>query len=362
MTEVVAPEAPVEVPKLKGKLFPAPLPLEINGTPEGLQGISAQACNACHPTRVEQWSKSRHAAPPSQALLEAALGEPECLNCHRPLRDQWEALPDATGDLSLNNASFEATLLSEAVTCSVCHVRDGAIVVASEEVAVRSAAQDLPRMPHQSRHTEELSSSEACAVCHQLTLPGAAAPLYDTYGEWKRSGFEAIGITCQSCHTTAAADGSLGADHTMHVDPARAVTLELDLPTLKLVRGGDSVPFSISLTNTGAGHHFPTGTPFRGMRLAVRLEGPPDAAGAPRLGAAPLIVDLQRRVEATAPFSTIADTAIAPGASHRTSGELMLPVDASPGPWVLRITIGRTLLGKDDGDPFVDRRWPLTVE
>jgi hypothetical protein len=241
------------------------------------------------------------------------------------------------------------------VTCGACHLREGAVVVGAEAAAVRPT-------PHQSLFSDKLTSSEACAPCHQLSLPGVETPLYDTYGQWKRSGFEAAGITCQSCHLTGAADGTLGADHRMLADPARALTVDVDLPTLRVVRGAAPVPLGVTLHNSGAGHHFPTGTPFRGMRASVSIEGPPDENGQPRLAAPPTHVDLQRRIEEKPPFTTLEDTTLPPAGSRRIDLSVALPPDAPPGPWTLRITVTRTLQGQLDGQAFVDRRWALVVE
>jgi hypothetical protein len=339
----------LDAPKLKGKLFPASLPVEMGGLPQGLLGPSAQVCNACHPSAVAQWSASAHAQPPSPALRQAALGDPACLSCHLPLLEQQEQAQGAP------NPAFDATLLVEGVTCGACHLREGAVVVGAEAAAVRPT-------PHQSLFSDKLTSSEACAPCHQLSLPGVETPLYDTYGQWKRSGFEAAGITCQSCHLTGAADGTLGADHRMLADPARALTVDVDLPTLRVVRGAAPVPLGVTLHNSGAGHHFPTGTPFRGMRASVSIEGPPDENGQPRLAAPPTHVDLQRRIEEKPPFTTLEDTTLPPAGSRRIDLSVALPPDAPPGPWTLRITVTRTLQGQLDGQAFVDRRWALVVE
>lgn len=358
-----APAAPAaEVPKLKGRLFPGALPADIGPVPAGLHGLSAQGCNACHPAAVSRWSQSAHARPPSATLIDAAAGEQSCLSCHLPLQSQWERPSEVSPEAAAAPSTFNATLLAEGVTCAACHVRDGAVIVASEAVAARSASTELPRMPHQSKHSAELSSSEACAPCHQLALPGGEAPLYDTYGQWKRSGFEAIGITCQSCHATGAADGSIGAEHDMDIDPARGLTLDLGISTLEVVRGAEALPFSVTLTNTGAGHNIPTGTPFRGMRLEVRLEGPPSPDGRIVPDTLLLSYDLQRKVQEKAPFAVVSDTTLEAGKSQRVEGKLALGIDAEGGPRVLRITVARTLQGEISGSPFIDRRWPLTVE
>jgi hypothetical protein len=354
------PAPKLDVPKLKEKLFPAVLPFQPGADPDGLANTSAQVCAACHPTVHGAWSTSAHARGPSPALLESSVGMPGCLGCHLPLVDQqdtiWTYDPGRIdGSTGAPNPTFEATLAVEGVTCAACHVRDGAIVVATEAAAARPS-------PHRTVFSDKLATSEACAPCHQLSLPGAQAPLYDTFGEWKRSGFAEIGISCQGCHLQAGADGGLAADHRMASDPARAVTVLLDTPTLHAVRGGAPLPVAITLQNTGAGHAFPTGTPFRGGRLRVALEGPPGDDGAPRIAGRPTVVDLVRRLEPGPPSATLEDTRLGAGESRRVEAALALPADVPAGPWSIRVTLHETLRGVEDGPAFVDRRWNLTVD
>ncbi|MEQ1508102.1 MAG: multiheme c-type cytochrome, partial [Myxococcota bacterium] len=262
-----APPVKLEVDELGGKLFPRELPLDPGGAAVGVANPSAQACAACHPDIADQWARSAHAGPPSRALRDAAVGMPACLGCHLPLTSQHEQLYAYDGGridraVAADNLAFDPTLTIEGVTCAACHVRDGAIAV-STDVAASHAA------PHRMVWAKALGDSDGCAACHQLAWPGSPEPLYDTFGEWKRSGFAEAGITCLGCHARGGADGAVGADHAMVAEPARAVSVLLGASTLRLVRGGAPLPVSITLQNTGAGHAFPTGTPFRGVRMRV---------------------------------------------------------------------------------------------
>lgn len=354
------PAGKLDVPKLKEKLFPTTLPFDPGPDPDGLASASAQVCAACHPAVHAAWEDSVHARGPSAALLESSVGMPGCVGCHLPLTAQQDTLwtydpGRIDGATPTPNPAFRATLAVEGVTCAACHVRDGAVVVGTEAAAAKAS-------PHRTVFSDKLATSDACAPCHQLSLPGASAPLYDTWGEWKRSGFAEIGISCQGCHLQSAADGGLAADHRMPSDPARAVTILLDTPTLHAVRGGAPLPVTITLQNTGAGHAFPTGTPFRGVRVRVALEGPPGDGGAPRIAGTPTVVDLQRRVEPAPPFATLEDTRLGAGESRKLTAALVLPADVPAGGWSIRVTLHETLKGVEDGPPFVDRRWNLTVD
>lgn len=350
----------LDVPKLKDKLFPSTLPLDLGPNPDGLASSSAQVCAACHPAVHASWESSIHARGPTPALRESAVGMPGCLSCHLPISAQQDTLwtydpGRLEGAIPTPNPGFQATLAVEGVTCAACHVRDGAVVVGTELAAARTS-------PHRTVFSDKLATSDACAPCHQLSLPGSAEPLYDTFGEWNRSGFAEIGISCQGCHLQSAADGGLAADHRMTSDPARAVTILLDTPTLHVVRGGAPLPVAITLQNTGAGHTFPTGTPFRGVRMRLALEGPPGDDGAPRIAGAPITMDLARRIEPTAPFATLEDTRLPAGESRRVEAMFALPADVPAGPWSIRMTLHETLRGVEDGPPFVDRRWNLSVD
>ncbi|MEQ1569954.1 MAG: hypothetical protein ABMA64_30250 [Myxococcota bacterium] len=349
-----APTEQVEAQRLREELFPASLPLDPGAVPAGLFGSSAQVCASCHPTAAATWAASAHAAPPSEALLGAAEGLPACLGCHLPLGSQSEWTYTWDGGridrpLAAPNAGFDATLSIEGVTCAACHLRGGAVVAATEAEAAQPA-------PHPMVWSTDLGGSVGCAACHQLTWPGAEEPLYDTWGEWKRAGFDRLGLTCQGCHLGASADGG-PVDHTMRADPARAVTIELSLPSTRLTRGAAPAGASVSLTNTGAGHAFPTGSPFRGVRLTATLE--PAGGGDP---VNVLQVDLERALQPTPPFALLGDSRLAVGETRRWDLPVAAPPGAPPGRWALRLTLRRTTRGEVHGEPFVDRRWPLVVE
>ncbi|MEZ4239284.1 MAG: hypothetical protein R3F59_24650 [Myxococcota bacterium] len=336
------------------------MPLEVGPLPPGMANDSVQGCAACHPQVADQWALGPHAAGPSPALIEAARGQPACLSCHLPLASQHESLYDYDGGrldrpVPRPNPGFEATLAIEAVTCGACHLRDGAVAVGTPEAAAAAA-------PHPMVYADRLVESEACASCHQLSWPGADQPLYDTFGEWERSGFAEMGITCQGCHMLGAADGSLGADHEVHLDPGRAVSVLLEAPTLKLVRGGAPLPAKLTLQNTGAGHAFPTGSPFRAVRLEaalVRTAEPGSADDALRMPQ--LTVDLARRVSPEPPFGLEADTRLQAGEARAFEVPLALPQEVPPGAWQLEVSLVRTVRGAPT-ERLVARRWSLEVE
>lgn len=348
-----APLAPPSV-----ALFDAPLPLDPGPVPAGLASMSAQACNACHYAAHDGWVRSPHATGWRAADWVAAVrdvGTPACASCHLPLRDQhgerWGFDDDRVDHpIRSPNPTWDATLAIEGVTCAACHVRDG-VVLSSHPPNLDQTA------PHPLAWAPDLTRSEGCAACHQLTWPGADVPFYDTFGEWQRSPHAVAGITCQDCHLSpGAAERSLGPDHGMQAAAGRAVSVLVDLPAATLTRGGAVMEVTVRLQNTGAGHAWPTGSPFSGARLSVALVGP-DGTQVP-VGDAPLA----RQIDTIPPYSTLRDTRLAPGEERTVAFPLSLGQDKPAGDWNLTVGIVRTVRGVDRAEPVIRRAIPIRVE
>lgn len=357
---VPPPAAAVATPPPLTGLFAAELPLAVGPVPAGLANLSAQGCNACHYEAHDAWSESPHAtgsASPEFVEAVARAGTPACTACHLPLAVQHaDNVVYEEGDPerphSKPNPDWDATLGTEGVTCAACHVRDGQIVAAAPN----------DRAPHPVAWSPELQSSDLCASCHQLSWPGADLPLYDTYGEWERSPQARAGIQCQDCHMASGADERLGHDHRSAADPARAVSVLLDVDRVDLSRGGSGLELALKLQNTGAGHAFPTGSPWNGVRVTAALVGPIGTKGetGPHPEATRTLM-LQRQLEPQAPWRTIADTRLPAGGEVAHALRLGLPASAEAGDWALVVTLQETL-GERAEPPFFERRIPLRVD
>lgn len=303
------PSAPTAPP-----LFAEGLPVVLSALPPGLPSLSAQGCNACHWAAHDTWRASGHAsAGESEAFRDAVRTSGRstvCTQCHFPVAAQHDVLAAGyiDGDLSRPrlepNASFDATLRSEGVTCVACHVRGETVI----------GARPSPNAPHPVAVSEELTDAKMCAQCHQLSWPDGDRPFYDTYGEWKASAYAAAGVGCTACHMAptagvelAGTDGTLPS-HRMTADPRRALSALVKMPRASVQRGQ---PFEVKLTlqNTGAGHSFPTGNPFKQAKVEVALV---DAAGKELAPA--FSTTLARKVETTPPYKTLSDNRLAPGA------------------------------------------------
>jgi hypothetical protein len=140
-----------------------------------------------------------------------------------------------------------------------------------------------------------IRQAELCGSCHNLRLPDGSA-VEPTFDEWKDSPYPARGMTCQSCHFPQAqapkADSSLpqtvgahgglpGAPSSLPglADDATLLQKAATLDASLAVSPTDSAALmaTVTITNSGAGHHLPTGAnDLRQMWLELVLR---DAAG-----------------------------------------------------------------------------------
>jgi len=126
--------------------------------------------------------------------------------------------------------------------------------------------------------------SQFCAPCHQFSFWGT--PIYGSFREWLESPYPAQGIECQTCHMKPTGvnyfvyphKGGLIRDPAViasHLQPGAAdadllqntVTMELQAE-----QAGGVVSVTVTITNTGAGHHVPTDHPGRHLILTVAAQ------------------------------------------------------------------------------------------
>lgn len=297
-------------------LFDGNLPIDVGGVPDGLANITAQGCNACHFQAHDDWATSSHAQTGQsrtfRAALERAGNSTACSQCHLPLSVQHAQLSAGyiDGDLSrpklLPNPAWDATLMAEGVGCAACHVRDDVVV----------GTRPISGAPHPVAVSNELGQSELCATCHQLSFPDSDRPFYDTYGEWKATPYAAAGLQCQDCHmppvagVTTATRFAATPSHTFTADIARALTVLVDMESPVIQRGTD-IRANIRVQNTGAGHHVPTGSPYKAYTITVSLVDDNDVELAPAHTEL-----LGRTVTSEPPYTTTSDNRIPAGGEH----------------------------------------------
>lgn len=345
-------------------LFPQALPFTVGPLVDGLANTTSQACAACHFEAHGGWAESAHATGWQDPTVQAAFrlaDTPACSSCHLPLLEQRPTLVTYPTDevdkpLVSANPAFDPSLRLEGVTCAACHVRNG-------QVVATRPPEDIGPAPHPLAWSEDLTRSEGCAACHQLTWEGANAPLYDTYGEWSRSPYAEAGIACQDCHGGRGADAAAPYAHGSERRTERAISVLIDLPSLTVVRGDEvPVPLGLTLQNSGAGHAFPTGSPFGGVRVQVRLTGPEDRHGKP-FDAIVLEHDLERTLTDAPPWDVTADTRIPARGQLELSGGLSIPYGAPGGAWALEVALLKTVRGEPtDEAPLLTKHLPLAVE
>jgi hypothetical protein len=251
---------------------------------------SAERCGACHRAIHEAWKSSSHSRAMESRLFQDALemaaadygpaARKTCLGCHAPVAVQ-------TGDLALiNKVSWEG------VTCDFCHgIRDVSLAGQNPSAHVQfthvkaGPMKDSVSTGHGTEHSALHSTSALCAPCHEYRNAGGF-PVLTTYSEWKESGHAAEGKQCQSCHMYSV-DGdvvdarikrSRGFRVNLHQMPGSHSIEQLGRTIraqLAAVREGEEVKVTVDVTNHGAGHYVPTGSPLRQLVLEVRAEQQP---------------------------------------------------------------------------------------
>lgn len=200
-----------------------------------------EACMRCHVDDARHWETSAHHTSFTNEIFQAEWRLHEqaaCVRCHAPLAD-----PEAPqGEAALNG-----------ISCAVCHVRDGAVL----------SAHASPEAPHPITVDTSLSTSEACAHCHDFTFASVAPTPYDdaemlqgTMREWHE--VEGRG-TCQHCHMAEGNHAMPGARDASLL--ARALTVEA---SAALVDGETEVTLTLM---SQAGHAVPTGDMFRRLEV-----------------------------------------------------------------------------------------------
>jgi len=133
--------------------------------------------------------------------------------------------------------------------------------------------------------------SQFCAPCHQFSFWGT--PIYESFREWLESPYPAQGVECQTCHMAPTGvdyfvypeKGGLIRNPDLiasHLQPGAAdeeLLRNTVTMTLSVRQVANRLRVTVTITNTGAGHHVPTDHPGRHLILTV--------AATPTVGATP---------------------------------------------------------------------------
>ncbi len=202
-----------------------------------------------------------------------------CLACHAPTVQY-------SGDTDLvRKASWEG------VTCDYCHslksvTFSGGVphpTVTFDGVKT-GPLKDAASIAHGVAYSPVHTSSLVCAACHEYRN-AAGLPVLTTYSEWQNSAYGKKDTACQSCHMSLTAAKVV--DPRVKRTPQTAVNLH-QMPgshsieqlnkavsaRLSTARRGDSLEVTVEVSNRGAGHMVPTGSPLRRLHLDVQVSSP----------------------------------------------------------------------------------------
>ncbi|HEX8763819.1 MAG TPA: multiheme c-type cytochrome [Candidatus Acidoferrum sp.] len=248
---------------------------------------TAEYCGDCHRAIYDGWKQSVHATAMESRLFQDALKMAEsdfngntravCLRCHSPLAA-------SSGDLSLiRKVSWEG------ITCDYCHSVQEVTPTKINAVArvefngVKSGpSMDAVSPAHGTHFSKVHTTSLICSTCHDYRN-ALGFQVLTTYSEWEKSPYAKGGQQCQSCHMYSVQgkivdvrvtnDSAPGIN--LHRMPGSRSVEQLNRAIQSQVsatRQGEKVKVTVKLTNAGAGHYVPTGSPMRKLILEVRFE------------------------------------------------------------------------------------------
>ncbi len=267
-------------------------PVDTSQTPSVLGGLSADECAVCHRAFYEEWRTTIHSQswvdPYFQADWQFDGSQHICRLCHTPLdrqqphkilgyrdKDKWDPVMQ-------DNPDFDRKLQHEGVTCAACHYRDGKIVGVLGNI----------NAPHPVKKLED--PNQICVRCHIVE-----GERWDTFFRFPPCGTVAEIRSTQSAGTTG---------EVVTPDMASLGCVQCHMPRVErvLVKGGKVRPtrrhlwrgghdpamvkqgldvrfaeaveqkpgerkFVLTITNVGAAHYIPTGTPDRYLSVDLRV-------------------------------------------------------------------------------------------
>ena len=258
------------------------VPFNLTAAEQGPQ--SAEYCGGCHRAIEQGWKESVHSHAMESRLFQDALqmaksdlGEHArnvCLGCHAPT-------VTATGDLQLVRK-----VTWEGITCDYCHsIRTVNMsgpnprAVVEYNNVMEGPWKNVSSPVHGTAYSPLHTSALLCATCHQYKNSLGFSVL-TTYSEWQKGPYSAEHKGCQSCHMYRV-EGEV-VDPRVKKTPDQGINLHQmpgshSLTQLnKAIRGqlfvkheGGQLQIEVDVTNQGAGHMVPTGSPLRKLILQV---------------------------------------------------------------------------------------------
>ena len=265
--------------------------------PEDLETLRAADCGECHEEIYAEWKGSVHAKALADLQFQAEWKKDKylfvCRNCHTPLQNQQETIVTGLigGDyhrpVEAPNPDFDPVLKEEAITCAVCHVRDGAIIGPYGDT----------ESPHPVKRNPDLLSAQACLTCHNVqgVLSATLICTFSTGDEWRASPYPQQGRDCVTCHMPEvqrpnASDSPVRASnlHTWagggipkfpgeEALARRGFVSGLEVQAAKskeIYAPGETAFLTVAVSNQYAGHELPTGDVERSITMDMQVVGP----------------------------------------------------------------------------------------
>ena len=277
----------------------AVLPTTSNNVSENKsQTFTAQACAACHPQKFIDWQGSLHADAMSvgvmvqlkmlspHGLAKHYLNDKGCMHCHAPTKTQQDSLLNSLNDFveeSTDNSVKRAVtkvkgkLHQQGVVCIACHVRNEHWFGPGSSNK-SSVSKEIISLGHpKSQANSAFQSAQFCSNCHQFPPDGPSLSgklIQNTFNEWQASQFSEQGVSCQNCHMPEKRHLFRGIHNKDMVLSGLKIQSEFS-KKLILTQNKSAVPkpelkpelkpefkqnieASLTIKNTGVGHHFPT--------------------------------------------------------------------------------------------------------
>jgi hypothetical protein len=231
--------------------------------------LDPESCAVCHRVQYNDWMSSLHSRSMGPGVVgqtkELIQDDPEkallCYACHAPLTEQQEKVRAGSGAASRfkKNPAFLASLQPKGLACAGCHVRGYETFGPPKRDGSLANSRPGIELPHNGAvRTPAFERAEFCKGCHQFEPDGYALNgklLENTYNEWKEGPYGQGGKACQECHMPDRRHLWRGIHDPDMVKQGVTIRLTLDKHRYN---NGDGIQATVSITNSGVGHYFPT--------------------------------------------------------------------------------------------------------
>ncbi len=257
------------------------VPVPLQGKPpadwsESEASLAPETCGGCHAAQFKDWQTTIHSRAVGPGLMgqtptllrEEPATANVCYTCHAPLSEQQEVI--SFGTRNRRNAHFDEVLQSKGLTCAACHVRSNQRFGPPRRDGLLESTKPRDQLSHGgATRTPAFERAEFCMGCHQFQPDGNALNgklLENTYNEWRNGPYAAQGIQCQQCHMPDRRHLWRGIHDPEMVRSGVKVDLQMKQQSYSV---GDKLEATLTVTNSGVGHYFPT---YVTPKVVLRIE------------------------------------------------------------------------------------------